>query len=590
MEKSRFIVLQKRRPFLPFTVFQLMAVCLLIITIMAPANAQQQELPQFYKDREALAPPHIKQEIIRLRNEIKAKNYSFLVGYTAVAEKRLKDLTGLKAYTPEYLQTAKNSALESEKKMLPLLGSGTCSATNRTHDARRLGYVSPVRDQNPCGSCWAFGTMAMYETSHLKTNGGVSTSIDASEQQIIDCVNGDCFGGWPEDVFIWMVDRNNKVKREREYPYEGDDDSRCPAGEGFYEAVAWGIVEPSKNLLKIPTVSQIKGAICAYGAVQANFQTDEVFRYYAGEVYGTFRSATGNIYDGVNHSVLIIGWDDSKNAWLAKNSWGTDWGSTCGYGTERGYFWIGYDQNNIGHGAKWVRAKEIISTWGHGGDYPIAGDFNRDGKGDRGIFRPSDRTWYFDFDFDNRTDDRTSPWAFEGDLPLAGDFDSDGFRDDIAAFRPSERTWYYDFDHNGTTDLKIGPWGNKGDLPVAGDFDNDGKYDDVAVFRPSDRTWYFDYNHNGDTDNRSGPWANAGDLPFAGDLDHDGKHDDVGIYRPSDKIKYVDLNHNSSTDGTGSASDCIGKCLPVVLTHSYGDNIWIFCRGNWWPKDPDSKY
>ena len=58
----------------------------------------------------------------------------------------------------------------------------------------------------------------------------------------------------------------------------------------------------------------------------------------------------------LNHAVTLIGWDDSKSAWLIKNSWGTGWGDTCGFGTERGYMWISYTSDNIGYAAAWVQA------------------------------------------------------------------------------------------------------------------------------------------------------------------------------------------------------------------------------------------
>ena len=53
---------------------------------------------------------------------------------------------------------------------------------------------------------------------------------------------------------------------------------------------------------------------------------------------------------GVNHAITLIGWDDnysrenfnsasnvtSNGAWIARNSWGDDWG-------EAGYFYISYE-------------------------------------------------------------------------------------------------------------------------------------------------------------------------------------------------------------------------------------------------------
>lgn len=86
-----------------------------------------------------------------------------------------------------------------------------------------------------------------------------------------------------------------------------------------------------------------------------------------------FQAYTGGVFDEhtksfpwINHGVTIIGWDDSKHAWLIKNSWGTGWGETGG-GSERGYMWIDYSTNNIGIATAWVDAKS--SRWTMIADY-----------------------------------------------------------------------------------------------------------------------------------------------------------------------------------------------------------------------------
>ena len=67
---------------------------------------------------------------------------------------------------------------------------------------------------------------------------------------------------------------------------------------------------------------------------------NEFFAYKSG-VFSYNRHATSN------HGVTIIGWHDSLNAWLIRNSWGIGWGMA-------GYMWITYGVSGIGDGAAYA--------------------------------------------------------------------------------------------------------------------------------------------------------------------------------------------------------------------------------------------
>jgi cathepsin L len=89
-------------------------------------------------------------------------------------------------------------------------------------------------------------------------------------------------------------------------------------------------------------VAQLKSAIYTHGGVSAGVTVDSYFQAYTGGVYAN----TGNS-DPINHAIVLVGWDDTKGAWLMKNSWGPSWGVN-------GFMWIKYGTSNVGTGACWV--------------------------------------------------------------------------------------------------------------------------------------------------------------------------------------------------------------------------------------------
>lgn len=201
------------------------------------------------------------------------------------------------------------------------------------------GKMTPVKNQGTCGSCWAFTTAAAMEANFMIRRG---LSLDLSEQSMLDCSGGgSCNGGWYGTVFSYYMTRSAAL--ETAAPYRGKDTICTTANaRGDYRVSAWGYV---RRDMGIPTVAQMKEALCTYGPVAATIKATNAFQGYKSGIFDEHASVFGP--RDINHAVLIVGWDDSKKAYLVKNSWGTGWG-------EKGYVWVEYGCNNIGYGAAWV--------------------------------------------------------------------------------------------------------------------------------------------------------------------------------------------------------------------------------------------
>ncbi len=185
-------------------------------------------------------------------------------------------------------------------------------------------YVTPIKNQGSCGSCWAFSSTAAIE-SKILINKGVSVNL--SEQVLVSCSGaGSCSGGYEGYAANYL--KYTGIPLESCYPYttsNGNCPDACPARLGqSYKISNWGYVSAN--------VTAIKTAIATYGPVVARFAVYSDFYNYKSGVYSY---AYGG-YCGL-HAILVVGYDDYNNCFIVKNSWGSNWG-------ERGYFRINYNQ------------------------------------------------------------------------------------------------------------------------------------------------------------------------------------------------------------------------------------------------------
>jgi hypothetical protein len=122
--------------------------------------------------------------------------------------------------------------------------------------------------------------------------------------------------------------------------------------------------------------------------------------------------------------------------------------------------------------------------------YPVAGDWNNDGKDTIGYFNQHNYKFHLFAENSESSSRNLFEFGDHEDLPVAGDWNGDGI-DSVGVYRPSTGVFYLKDTNNGSPQDYAFAYGNFGDRPVAGDWDENGR-DSVGVYRPENGVWYLD--------------------------------------------------------------------------------------------------
>jgi len=287
--------------------------------------------------------PVMTEELI---NEINSRNdVSWVAGWNSRFEgmtvHEAKRFMGVPADSKAYLPPVKDI---QPAKTIP------ASFDSRTAWPK-CNSIGHVRDQGPCGSCWAFGAVEAM-SDRICISSGQTNQLELSAQDMVSCCDscGDgCEGGYPSAA--WDFWDQTGLVSETVYPYA------FPSCEHHINGSKppCGSVQPTpdcnQQLLKNPknqgkssysissSVEKIQTEIMTNGPVEVAFSVYADFLTYKSGVY---HHTSGSMLGG--HAVKMLGWgvDNGTPYWLVANSWNPDWGN-------QGYFLIrrGHDECGI---------------------------------------------------------------------------------------------------------------------------------------------------------------------------------------------------------------------------------------------------
>jgi C1A family cysteine protease len=205
--------------------------------------------------------------------------------------------------------------------------------------------LTPVKDQQQCGSCWAFSATETIETAWARAGNPLT---EFSPQQMVSCDKTDagCNGGLPGNAFDY-VHKSGGLASEADYPYTSGKGKTGTCTTPLPEIAGgsvgtWGYAQDKCQGFTpcVEDSAALAATLQQYGPMSIAIDASS-WNSYRGGVLAS--SSCSNSPRKMDHAVQLVGYnaDAETPYWIVRNSWNTGWG-------EDGFIWLAMGDNTCG--------------------------------------------------------------------------------------------------------------------------------------------------------------------------------------------------------------------------------------------------
>lgn len=253
--------------------------------------------------------------------EMNAKDLSFKLGHNKLSDLNTEEFSKI-------LKTrARNNPNLRRNRNVDYTLAGRVRDAPDSIDWTKQGAVTPVKDQQQCGSCWAFSTTGSVEGAYYLATKHL---VSLSEQELVSCDTLDhgCEGGIMDDGFKFAEEYG--ICKEEDYPYVSG------SGISFQCTKNCTAVVKVTNFTDVPENDEDALMVAVAGQpVSVAVEADKrPFQLYKKGVMSSPFCGTK-----LDHGVLVVGYGEAllgEKYWKVKNSWGDSWGEAGYIRLERG--------------------------------------------------------------------------------------------------------------------------------------------------------------------------------------------------------------------------------------------------------------